>query len=220
MRRGRADIEQEWSNILPPLPTGLTNTILIEHVQPVTRDVMVVDATGNFAGGHDARGAPIPRSSDRATYVLARRDGRWALASFRVYDAQLTPDVASGLRSARDRFVNAWRRGDAKGAASVFAADAINMIPGAPDNRGREEIERAFADFLGGVTMDDITFTPEETNVEQYRAYERGTFVQRYRPRNADSVTQSGRYMAVWRREPGGDWQYHRFLFNWLPERR
>jgi uncharacterized protein (TIGR02246 family) len=136
-----------------------------------------------------------------------------------VFNAEAT-GTAGGIRAARDRFVDALRRGDASAAAAVFAPDALNMRPGAASDSGRAAIERMFADFLGGVTMEHVEFTTRELNVQPYVAYEQGTFVQRYRPRDGNPVTHRARYMAVWRREPGGDWQYHRFLFNWLPARQ
>lgn len=214
---GRAEIERQWSAILPSLPQGLTITIRVESIRPVTPDVVVVNATGTFAGGRDAAGKPLPRSSDRATNVLARDGAAWKIASLRVFDAEQAPDGARGVRAARDRFVEAWRRGDAKAAAAVFAPDAVNMRPGAADDRGREAIERLFTEFLSTVQMEHAEFTSERIDVRPYVAYELGTFVQRYRPAGKEPETQRGRYVAVWRREPGGEWQYDRFLFNWQP---
>jgi uncharacterized protein (TIGR02246 family) len=214
--RGRAEIEREWSALLPSLPQGLTNTIVVEHTQFVRPDVAVIGVTGNFAGGRDQAGNPIRRSSDRATYLLVREGGRWELASFRVFDAEAS-GAATNIRASRDRFVDAWRRGDARAAAAVFASDALNMRPGAASDSGRAAIERMFAEFLSGVTMEHVEFTTRELDVRGYVAFEQGTFVQRYQPRSGDHVTQHGRYAVVWRREPGGEWQYHRFLFNWMP---
>jgi ketosteroid isomerase-like protein len=111
------------------------------------------------------------------TFVLARDGGRWALAALRTFEAEVSADVANGVRAARERFIDAWRKNDAAGAAAVFAADAINMVPGAADSRGRAEIERAFGEFLGGNTIEQVEFTPQEVDVRAYVAYERGTFV-------------------------------------------
>jgi uncharacterized protein (TIGR02246 family) len=215
--RGRSEIERQWSGLFPQVPRGVSIRIDVESIRPLTNGIVVLDVTGNFSGRADD-GSPIRRMSDRATYLLTRDGAGWAIASFRVFEAAVTPEVMNGIGAARERFINAWRRNDAAGAAAVFSADAINMIPGAPDNRGRREIERAFADFLGSVTIEHVEFTPQELDGRAYVAYERGSFVQRHKPRDgARSVTMNARYMAVWRREPGGDWQFHRFLFNEVP---
>lgn len=217
---GRTEIEREWSGILPSLPQGLTNTILIDNIRFIGPDHAVVNATGNFSGGRDAAGNPIPRSSDRALYVLRRDGGNWALASFRVYEAAIEPGTAQSIRAARNRFVEAWKRNDAEGAAAVFATNAVNSRPGATDDQGRQAIQKTFTEFLATVTLEEIEFTDVQLDVQPFVAYEFGTFVQRYRPRDAASITQRARYVAVWRREPDGPWEYQRFLFNWLPTER
>jgi uncharacterized protein (TIGR02246 family) len=215
---GRAEIERQWSALLPSLPQGLNNTIVIETIRSLGPDHAIVNATGNFAGGRDAAGNPMRRRSDRALYVLQRDAGTWALSSFRVYEAPVEALAAQSLHAARSRFIEAWRGNDAVAAAAVFASDAINMRPGAADDRGRPAIQQAFSEFLTTVTMEQVEFTEVALDVRPFVAYEYGTVEQRYRPRDAGPVTQRGRYIAVWRREPGGPWEYYRFLFNWLPE--
>ncbi|MBW3600969.1 MAG: SgcJ/EcaC family oxidoreductase [Planctomycetes bacterium] len=217
---GRTAIEREWSGILPSLPQGLTNTIVIDNVRSIGPDHAVVNATGNFSGGRDAAGNPIRHSSDRALYVLRRDGGNWALSSFRVYEAPIEPGTAQSIRAARNRFVEAWRRNDAVGAAAVFAANAVNSRPDAADDEGRQAIQKAVAEFLATVTLEQIEFTDVQLDVQPFVAYEFGTFVQRYQPQDAAPIIQRARYVAVWSREPGGPWEYQRFLFNWLPTER
>lgn len=214
---GRAAIESEWSAGLSSQPAGLTNTVVVERIRHMGPDVALVEATGNFSGGRTASGAPIRTSSDRALYVLQREAGGWALASFHVYEAVIEEGAVAEVRAARQRFVDAWSREDAGEAAMVYAIDGINMVPGIPDAVGRAEVQRSFEEFFADATVEAVEFTAARVDVQPFVAYESGTFVHRYATRDSAPVTQRARYVAVWRREAGGPWEMHRFLYNTLP---
>jgi len=214
---GQREIERQWAALLSNTAAGVTNTIMVEQIRFLGSDHALVSASGNFAGGRAASGNPLRASSDRALYVMGRDGGSWVLTSFYTYEAVVEPGAAEEVRAARNRFIEAWRRNDASAAAAVFAVDAINMRPDAADDRGRSAIQQMFADFVSGNRIERVEFAESQLTVEPYVAYELGTFEQQFRPQGGASVTQRARYFAVWRREPGGPWEYHRFVFNLLP---
>ena len=72
-----------------------------------------------------------------------------ALAAVAQTGGKRTNDEAA-IRRLAQRYANAWNRGDAKGAAAIFAADAVFItMEGAPQ-KGRTQIQKGLAqDFAG-----------------------------------------------------------------------
>jgi uncharacterized protein (TIGR02246 family) len=122
------------------------------------------------------------------------------------------------IRAAWQGFADAWRAGDPKGAAAWYTADAINMPPGAPEMRGRQQIEEQFGEALASFEVEEFSNHTLECEEHGEVAYELGHFTQSVRFRTGgERHTERARYVAIWKKESDGVWRFHRFMWAPLP---
>lgn len=84
-----------------------------------------------------------------------------------VVDSQTRPGTAEDeatIRQRRQAAVAAWNRHDSKAIAELFAADVDRVRSNGTYYSGRTEVEKSFADTLGGVDK-NATLKEESSNV-------------------------------------------------------
>ena len=122
------------------------------------------------------------------------------------------------IRTSWQGFADAWRGSDPGGAASWYTVDAINMPPGAPEMRGRQQIEERFGEAIASFEVEGFSNLTLECEEHGDVAYELGRFTQTVRYRTGgERHTERARYMAIWTRESDGVWRFHRFMWAPLP---
>lgn len=112
------------------------------------------------------------------------------------------------LRELRSAWETAMVRGDAAAAAAVFDADAVQLRPGRPTNRGPAAIAANYREDFTHARVEAVRMTAARTEVNGNAALEHGTFQIRWVDRSdaGKSADLHGRYLLAARRV-GGTWK-------------
>jgi uncharacterized protein (TIGR02246 family) len=126
---------------------------------------------------------------------------------------RITDAVRTQIEQAEARFTEAFNRGDMQAVAAMYDADAVVLAPNAPPMRGRQNIEALWngARQQGFKTLNLVVNSVE---VIGNHAIELGSYTLVIQPPGQAEMTDRGKYMVLWRREPDGRWQLYRDMFN------
>jgi ketosteroid isomerase-like protein len=102
----------------------------------------------------------------------------------------LPPEMDRVLRD----YERLWAAGDEAGLAGLFTEDGFILQNGRPPVRGREGIQRAYADFSGPLRLRAIGFGAGDTVGYIIGMYTYG------------DGAEMGKFVLALRREPGGAW--------------
>jgi len=120
----------------------------------------------------------------------------------------------NAIDAVNKRFVDRFNQGDAVGAAKVYASDAIVMPPNGNLVRGQS----AIAEFWKGAYTSgvrNVALTTTEFAIHGSYAHELGTYQLEVRKPDGSVVARdNGKYMVLWKRSPGGEWQWYRDIYN------
>ena len=120
--------------------------------------------------------------------------------------------VRRDLEATNARHAEAFNRGDVAAFARVYTEDARILPPDMEPVDGRAAIEAFWAGATQQLGIHDLRLTSDEVEVLGATAYEQGRF--------AFGTSQGparGKYIVVWRREPDGEWRWHRDIWNLSP---
>lgn len=121
------------------------------------------------------------------------------------------PERAIG--KARDAFVGALERGDAKAASASYTPDARLLAPSAQLFRGRPAIERFWkAGVVAGIS--DVRLECIELVRLNGLAYEIGRYALGLRPADGNPVIDLGKYVRVHEEQADGSWLWAVEMFN------
>src|SRR5215468_3316899 len=111
----------------------------------------------------------------------------------------LRSEVSLQIAKAWKGFTDAWLAGNAPAATKAFfTQEAINIVPDAPQVRGRAAIDSSFMNFQATSKVLSMAQTTDEIEVSGTIAYERGHFTQVTQQGRAPSQIVTARYLAVW----------------------
>jgi ketosteroid isomerase-like protein len=120
----------------------------------------------------------------------------------------------TAIDAANKRFVDLFNKGDAAGAAKVYASDAVVMPPNGPTLHG----QAAMADFWGGAYKNgvrNVALTTTEFVTHGSYAHELGTYQLEVHGADGNIVARdNGKYMVLWKRGANGEWQWYRDIYN------
>jgi uncharacterized protein (TIGR02246 family) len=131
---------------------------------------------------------------------------------------QLSPDDRSAIAALGDRYAELAVAGKWEDWAGLFHEEAVRVFPGMPDWDGRENIHRQAATL--DPSLQRLEFSTLEVEGNRDLAFARGRF------RGSQIVTDNGEatavefeavWLAVFRRNADGAWQYYRFIHHVLP---
>ena len=113
------------------------------------------------------------------------------------------------IQVANERFMHAFRHGDAVGLASLYTQDAQLLPPGSEVAHGWEAIRSFWQSAIdNGVKAAQLEITEIEDHDDT--AIE----VSRYTLLGAEEqVLDQGKYIVIWKQERG-QWKLHRDIFN------
>jgi ketosteroid isomerase-like protein len=105
---------------------------------------------------------------------------------------------------------------DADAVAAVYADDAIEMPPNEPAVAGKSAVADKYASFFEqGVGADAFTVTSVEIDGMEDVAFDRGTWSWTGTPPGmSEPMTDSGKYMAIARRQEDGAWLWTAVIWN------
>jgi len=122
--------------------------------------------------------------------------------------------VRSAIDSANARFIAALLKGDTATAIQNYASDAIVMMPNAAESQGHDAISKAFSAFLSQFTLKDWKADTRDVMVNGDLALETGRYVMTVVPKGGKQMTDSGKYLTAWKRQPDGSWKIIRDINN------
>lgn len=132
-----------------------------------------------------------------ATGACMHRPNASAVAEVRTARAQ----VDARLRQYNDRVLAM----DHAAIAALFAPEGEIANPGAPAVHGRAAIDSFLVGFASYHVLENRTL-PTATLVHGDSAVQVGTYRQRVRTPQGDTLAVAGAFRAVWRRSASGEW--------------
>ena len=123
-------------------------------------------------------------------------------------------DAESSIRTADVAFATAMRTNDMDALVNNYTADATLMPPNLPAAHGPSAIRATWTGFLGQFSSTDLTLTPDDVQQSGDLAVETGRYMVHVVPKGTTTpVTDSGKYIVVWKRMDGR-WKIYRDIFN------
>ncbi len=113
----------------------------------------------------------------------------------------------AGIDAGNRKFEEAVAKGDAAAIAKLYAEDAEILPPNSPPKKGREAIQKEFAELVGAFTK--ITLKTREV-------YPMGNFaleVSSWKLEDASGKGPEGKGMVLWKKT-GGTWQFYRDMWS------
>ncbi len=119
-------------------------------------------------------------------------------------------DVAA-IGDASQTVVQGYLAGDWAAVVAVLTEDAVWMPPNQPAREGRADIQ----EWLSPQTVTDFELTTLETGGRGGFAYTRGSFSITFTAEGlAGFVSDTGKYVEIWRQEPDGSWLVDQVIWN------
>jgi uncharacterized protein (TIGR02246 family) len=121
--------------------------------------------------------------------------------------------VRAQIEQAAARFSDAFNRGDVTALAAMYDTGAVVLAPNAPPMRGRQNIEA----FWAGARQQGfktVNLVVNSVELIDGHAIELGTYTLVVQPPGQGEITDRGKYMVLWRRQPDGTWKLYRDMFN------
>ena len=125
-------------------------------------------------------------------------------------EAQAAPQQRQDVRREIERrvrqFEDAANGGDAAAIAALYHADALLMPPNHPRVEGRPAVQEFWQAFVAlGTPHGQLTTEQVESSGDT--AHEIGAFTLRIEPPNGPAIEDRGKYIVIWKRAPGGEWE-------------
>ncbi len=115
------------------------------------------------------------------------------------------------IGDASQTFVQAYLAGDWTAVVAMLTEDAVWMPPNQPAREGRADIQ----EWLSPQTVTDFELTTLETAGRGGFAYTRGSFSITFTAEGlAGFVSDTGKYVEIWRKEPDGSWLIDQVIWN------
>jgi len=124
---------------------------------------------------------------------------------------QLSEEDVASIKQVSRTYVKTFLAGDLNAWIEVFTEDAMTMPPNTTILEGIGAIR---ADAENNPQFTSFTVTPLEIDGIGDLAFARGTFTITLAPEDADPITDSGKYIEIWRKQPDGSWRLFRDIWN------
>jgi ketosteroid isomerase-like protein len=122
----------------------------------------------------------------------------------------------SAIDAALERYRQAWLKGDTAMALHELSGDVRYLFPGTPD-LDSAAVHALVIDEMVKYRIPSLTLKRVDFFVAGDHAVDVGIYEEIQAPKTGAPIHGTGRYMTVWRREPGG-WRIWRFMINELPK--
>lgn len=116
------------------------------------------------------------------------------------------------IEAENQKFTTAFKQGDAAGIAALYTSDARLLPPNAPAMGGTDQI-RNFWQGAMSLGIKEAKLETVEVETRGDLAVENGRYTLLIQPEGAESFTDTGKYVVVWKNE-GGTWKLHIDIWN------
>lgn len=154
------------------------------------------------------------RSLIRASFLLMLA----VSACRRVEVADNSATDRAAVDSALEQYRQAWLKGDTAAALRLVSSDVRFLFPAEPDMRS-DAVHALFISEMAAYRIPTLDLHRADFFVAGDHAVDVGTYEEVQVPKTGAPIHGTGRYMTIWRREPGG-WHIWRFIINELPKNR
>lgn len=128
-------------------------------------------------------------------------------------EINIEADIAA-IKNLTENYDAAINSGDLDSWMSLYTDDAVRMQPYMPALSGKDAIRSLMQSFFEKYTI-DLKETIEEVIVAGDWAFARGTFKYTLTPKaGGEPIRDSGKWMALHKRQPDGSWKIHRNIYN------
>src|SRR5438132_6679781 len=121
----------------------------------------------------------------------------------------------AAVRAASAEWAKVAAAKDLEKTLSYYAEDASMFPPNAPVVTGADARRKMWTALLAPA---ELVFSNAATKVEVARssdlAYETGTFEESFKDAQGNPVKVVGKYVVVWKKQPGGQWKAIIDIFN------
>ena len=121
----------------------------------------------------------------------------------------------AAIRALNQQWETYFENHDLAGLLSLFTEDCVRMPQAGPASVGRPALELAYRQDFAEVweTKSIVRLNMEEVIIADEYAFARGadTLVQEQHGRQME---ETGKWLFVYRRQPGGAWKFHWITFN------
>ena len=123
----------------------------------------------------------------------------------------LSDEDVAAIGDASQTFVQAYLAGDWTAVVAVLTEDAVWMPPNQPAREGRADIQ----EWLSPQIVTNFEVTALDTQGRSGFAYTRGSFSITFTAEGMEgSVSDTGKYVEIWRKEPDGLWLIDQVIRN------
>ncbi len=123
-----------------------------------------------------------------------------------------TAEDSQAIKAASAQWIEAFNRGDAAALAAFYTEGARVLEPNAPLVVGRENIQATFQGFFNTSGL-ELQLTVLDLSVHGDMAHKVGNYTLTIQPEEGDAITDSGKYVEIWKRE-NGSWKMDVDIWN------
>jgi ketosteroid isomerase-like protein len=126
-----------------------------------------------------------------------------------------TNAIAKELTRLDDEWSNAAVAKNVEKVASFYAADAIAYPPNEPVAIGQAAAKKVWASYLNDSTF-SISWKTEHAGASKSGelGFTAGTYENSYRGPGGKMVTEKGKYLCTWAKQPDGTWKATHDMWN------
>lgn len=121
-------------------------------------------------------------------------------------------DIRSAIAAGNTKFMAAFQRGDAAGVAACYTDDGQLLPPNGEPMTGTDSIA-AFWQGAMAMGIKDAKLETRQVEARGDLAVEIGQYTLTIQPEGADTMTDVGKYIVVWK-DDGGTWKLHLDIWN------
>lgn len=98
---------------------------------------------------------------------------------------------------------------------SFYAEDGSVLPANAPKATGKAQIQAVWSHLLSELKA-DVSFAPTKIEVSKSKdlAYDVGTYELKVKDAQGNPMTEIGKYVVVWKKQPGKQWKVIADIFN------
>ena len=123
-----------------------------------------------------------------------------------IYAVDDSTEARRQIEAGHARILEAWKTGNARLLASVYAFDAALLESGQPPISGRETILQRMEEIFAKDRMAEGSIEIQDVFVLADHAYATGTWKFAIGPIGKKAKTRSGRFVDIWVREGASRW--------------
>jgi uncharacterized protein (TIGR02246 family) len=124
--------------------------------------------------------------------------------------------VEDDIRTSADRFEQAMLAGDVEAITALYTDDAVVMPQGMPRMEGTEAIRSGFQEMISMGQPTAFSLDPQTIVVSESgdMAYDIGTFSISGPGPDGTSMTDTGKYVVIWKPTETGEWKIAVDIWN------